>query len=377
MTTVRIRSITPLPLRLTTDYSTMTCFVVRVETDEGLVGWGESCDCFGISHPSVLAAIVDDVYGPALVGVALDEARVALERVRTATRRTLGDQFGAAQSRSAIAIALRDLEGKAAGRSISGMLGRVKDSVRVYAGNSHFLETREAGAHLELLAPLLDRGVSIVKLRIGLDWRNALRVLADLRAELPETVEITVDGSEFFSVAESIEIAARLGALGVAWFEEPVPAGRLGAIKRVVDSSPVPVAYGEHFFAAEHALDALEITGLSVVQPDASICGGVDEARSMARAALGRGARVVMHLHGGPVTVAANAHVAASVEGVEVLEYPFHLSPMLERVAPAAGFGVSSIADGRLAVPSGPGLGIEVDESVIDEAHRAWKEQSA
>ncbi|GAA2225872.1 mandelate racemase/muconate lactonizing enzyme family protein [Herbiconiux moechotypicola] len=369
---MRIRSVTPIPLRLTTDYSAMTYFVVKVETDDGLVGWGESCDCFGISHPAVLATIVEQLWAPALVGVELEKAGVVLERAHAATRRTLGDQFSAGQSRSAVAIALRDLEGKARGVSLSGMLGRVADSVRVYAGNSHFLETREAGAHLELLAPLLDRGVSIVKMRIGLDWRNALRVLGELRALLPETVEITVDGSEFFTVAESIEIAARLGALGIGWFEEPVPAGRLSAIKRVVEASPVPIAYGEHFFGAEYALDALELTGLSVVQPDASICGGPDEAHRLARAALGRGARVVMHLHGGPISLAANAHVAASVPGVDVLEYPFHLSPVLERLAPSAGFGIGSIVDGRLAVPTGPGLGIELDESVIDEGRQGW-----
>lgn len=370
---MRIRSVSPLPLLVQTDYSTMTLFLVRIETDDGLVGWGEACDCFGVSHPAVLATIVDGVYAPGLVGVPLDEARVELERMHRATRRTLGDQFSAAQSRSAVAIALRDLEGKSAGRSVSSLLGRVKDSVRVYAGNSHFLETRSAGGHLELLEPLLSRGVSIVKMRIGLDWRTALRVLGELRAELPDAVELTVDASEFFSVAESIEIAQRLGGIGVGWLEEPVPAGRYGAIRRVVEASPVPIAYGEHFFGAEYALDAMELTGLSVVQPDASICGGVDEAHRLARAAAGRGARVVMHLHGSPVSLAANAHVAASVPEVEVLEYPFHLSPVHNRVAAAAGFGVDAIVDGRLRVPSGPGLGIEVDEQFIEEAHRAWQ----
>ncbi|MCS5735438.1 mandelate racemase/muconate lactonizing enzyme family protein [Herbiconiux daphne] len=375
MTHVRIRSITPLPLRMTTDYSSMTYFTVKIETDDGLVGWGESCDCFGISYPSILQAFVDDVYAPAVVGRELGEARSALDDVHRATRRTLGDQFSASQSRSAIDIALRDLEGRASGTSLSNTLGRVKDSVRIYAGNSHFLDSQEAPDHLAMLAPLLDRGVSIVKLRIGSDWRNSLRVLRELRRELDridETIEITVDGSELFTVAESIEIAARLGDLRVGWFEEPVQSYRLGAIAQVVRASPVPVAYGEHFFGTEYALDALELTGISVIQPDASICGGVDEARMLARTALLRGARVVMHLHGGPISFAANLHVAASVAGVEVIEYPFHLSPVMNRVAADAGFGIDAIVDGRIAVPSGPGLGIAVDESVIEEAHRAW-----
>ena len=372
---MRITSITPLPLRMTTDYSSMSYFVVRLETEDGLVGWGESCDCFGISHPSILQAFVDDIYAPAVLGKELGEAVSALERVHAATRRTLGDQFSASQARSAIDIALRDLEGQARGLSISGMLGRVKDSVRVYAGNSHFLDSREASDHLSLLTPLLERGVSIFKLRIGLDWRNSLRVLSDLRREfdtIDETIELTVDGSEFFTVAESIEIAARLGDLRVGWFEEPVQSYRLGAIAQVVRSSPVPIAYGEHFFGAEYALDSMDLTGISVIQPDASICGGVDEAYLMARTARLKGARVVMHLHGGPISFAANLHVAAAVPGVDVIEYPFHLSPVMNRVASDAGFGIDAIVDGCIAVPSASGLGISVDESVIEEAHRAW-----
>lgn len=373
---MRITSLTSLPLRMTTDYSSMSYFVVRIETDHGLVGWGESCDCFGISHPSILKAIVDEIYAPAVLGKELDEAVSALDEVHWATRRTLGDQFSASQSRSAVDIALRDLEGRSRGLSISGMLGRVKDSVRVYAGNSHFLDSREAKDHLSLLSPLLARGVSIVKMRIGADWRNSLRVLRDLRRELDridETIEITVDGSEFFTVAESIEIAAQLGDLRVGWFEEPVQSYRLGAIAQVVRSSPVPVAYGEHFFGTEYALDAIDLTGISVIQPDASICGGIAEAHLLARTARLKGARVVMHLHGSPISFAANLHVAASVRGVDVIEYPFHLSPVMNRVAAAAGFGIDAIVDGRIAVPSGPGLGIEVDETVIEEAHRAWQ----
>jgi L-alanine-DL-glutamate epimerase-like enolase superfamily enzyme len=119
-------------------------------------------------------------------------------------------------------------------------------------------------------------------------------------------------------------------------------------------------------------LDTMDAAAVSVVQPDASICGGIDEAQAMARTALGRGARVVMHTHGSPVTFAANALVAASTAGVDLIEYPFHLSPMMRRVAPDAGFDVASIVDGTIAVPTGPGLGIDVDADAIEAGRRAF-----
>jgi L-alanine-DL-glutamate epimerase-like enolase superfamily enzyme len=366
-----IASLTALPLRLATDYAEMSLFVVRAETTDGVVGWGESCDSFGISYPTVLSQFVDDVWAPVATGLSFDAALHALAEKRRAVGRTLGFSYSAAQSLSAVDIAIRDAQARSAGQSLAPLGSRASERLRVYAGNSHFLESREVGGHLALLEPLLDRGVSMVKMRIGTDWRRAMGVLADLRAELPE-IDLMVDGSELFSVAEALEMSQRLADLRISWFEEPVSAARLPAIARVAAASPVPIAYGEHLFSVEHMLDTMDAAAVTVVQPDASICGGFADARLMAQTALGRGARVVMHTHGSPITFAANALVAAATPGVDLIEYPFHLSPMLDRVAPSAGFGIPSIVDGFVAVPTGPGLGIDVDADVIEAGHRAF-----
>lgn len=368
---MNIDRVTALPLRAATDYAEMTLFVVRVQTSDGVVGWGESCDCFGVSYPTVLQRIVEDVWAPAIVGAPAASVLDRLEDARRAVARTLGFTFAVAQSYSAVEIAVRDALGRAAGAS-AALSAPLRDRVSVYAGNSHFLESRPAGDHLDLLSPLLERGVRMVKMRIGADWRRALAVLTDLSDLLPAHVDIMVDASELYSVAESLEMAPRLADLRVGWFEEPVPSSRSAAIARIADASPVPIAYGEHLFSADQALDALESAAISVIQPDASICGGMAAARRMGEVAQGRGARVVMHLHGSPITIAANALVASGLPGVDVIEYPFHLSPMLERIAPGCGFDIPSIVDGTVAVPTGPGLGVDVDADAIDAAHRAF-----
>ncbi|WP_071044174.1 MULTISPECIES: mandelate racemase/muconate lactonizing enzyme family protein [unclassified Microbacterium] len=366
-----ISRISALPARLSTDYARMSLFFVRVETTDGVVGWGESCDSFGVSYPTVLERIVDDVWGPAVIGHPLDSAPARLAAVRSATARTLGSTYASAQALSALEIAIADAAGKQHGRS-AAPAPRLRDHVEVYAGNSHFLESRAASAHFELLAPLLERGVRKVKMRIGPAWRDAMRILRDLRPLLPVETDIMVDGSELFSVGEAMEMALVLADLRVSWFEEPVPSTQHAAISRIAGASPVPIAYGEHLFSTAQALDALQSSAISVIQPDASICGGLTEAHRMGTAAASRGARVVMHLHGSPVTIAANALVAGGLPGVDLIEYPFHLSPMLERVAPAAGFGIASIEDGRIAIPDSPGLGIDVDEEVLMEGHRTY-----
>ena len=98
-----------------TEREAMSFCFVRVETDDGTVGWGEACDSYGCSYASVLATIVTDVFAPLVVGAAVDAGAPSAitERLTLATRRRLGTGWAAAQARSAIELALWDLVGQA------------------------------------------------------------------------------------------------------------------------------------------------------------------------------------------------------------------------------------------------------------------------
>ena len=197
---------------------------------------------------------------------------------------------------------------------MSALLGRVRDEVEVYA-SSVFLEEGPAAFHLELLDPLLAQGVTKVKVRVGPEWRRDLDTLASLRALLDPGVELMVDGSEIFTLPTAVELARRLHELGVMWFEEPLPQGDHAGIEALAAASPVPIAYGEHLFGVDEAIDAMRRGQLQVLQPDASTCGGLTEARGMAAAAAGFGVRVVPHVCAGPISLAANLHLAATRAG--------------------------------------------------------------
>src|SRR5262249_41950374 len=145
-----------------------------------------------------------------------------VERLKLFTRRRLGDQWVATQARSAIEIALWDLVGQRQNRSVSDLLGRVRDKVAVYA-SSVFTEEGTARDQVDLLEPLLERGVRLAKVRLGPDWRNGLDVLAEIRDLLDPEVELMVDGSEIFTLPTALLITQRLHDLGIAWFEEPIP----------------------------------------------------------------------------------------------------------------------------------------------------------
>jgi len=344
----------------------MSFFFVRVETEDGTVGYGEACDSFGCSYASVLAAIVTDVYAPLLVGAPAISAPAIAERLTLATRRRLGTGWAAGQARAGIELAIWDIVGKRADASVSQLIGRHRERVEVYASIG-FLEEGPAQQHLDGIAPLLERGVTKVKTRIGPEWRPDLATLAELRDLLGDDVEMMIDGSETFTVATASIIADGLADLRITWFEEPIPQPSHAGIAELAGRSAVPIAYGEHMYGLTEAIDAMRNGELLVLQPDASTCG-LTEARAMAAAAAGFGVRVVPHACAGPIALAANLHLAATVPAIRMVEYPPVLAGVWKHFGRGAELGIEAVVDGHLPVPSGPGLGVDLDEAAAQSS---------
>lgn len=344
-----------------TNRERMSFLFVKITADDGTVGWGEACDSYGCSYASVVAAAINDVFAPLLIGEELVAVDPLSERLRLFTRRRLGEQWVGAQARSAVEIALWDLVGKAAGRSIASVIGQLRDRVEVYA-SSAFLEEGSAQYHADLLAPLLSRGVRMVKVRTGPEWQADIVTLRELRALLGPHIELMVDASETYTLPTARLLAGELAKLDVRWIEEPIPQGERAAIEALVAHSPVPVAYGEHLYGLHDAIDAMRRRQLDVLQPDAAVAGGISEAKRMAEAAAAFGVRVAPHICAGPIALAANLHLAATVPGIRTVEYPPSLIPVWDTLGTGAALGLEAIVDGTIAIPSGPGLGVGLDE---------------
>jgi L-alanine-DL-glutamate epimerase-like enolase superfamily enzyme len=363
---VTIARVEAVPFTFWHDREPLSYCLVRVEGDDGTVGWGEACDSFGCTWASVVQTLVADALGPLAVGEPADPAAVT-HKLRSWTRRRLGEQWVTMQAVSGIELAVWDLLGRARGESVATMLGTSAGRaahVPVYA-SSVFLEEGSVDWHLSLLGPCLAGGVGAVKFRIGLDWARDLETLAGLCEELTPGVEVMVDGNENYTVATALAIADRLAELGIGWFEEPVPQSDRAAIEEVVRRSPVPIAYGEHLFGVGDFDDAVRHGQAGVLQPDPATCGGLVEARRIAEAGLGAGRRVVPHSAAGPVALAAALHLAAATPGLEMVECPYPLAECWQAVAPASSLSPADLVDGALPLPAGPGFGIEVDEGRV------------
>jgi D-galactarolactone cycloisomerase len=359
---MKITAVTPVCVTFPFAREPLSFCFVRVDTDDGLVGWGEACDSYGCTFANVVGTAITDALAPLVVGEELDAVEPLADRMRAWTRRRLGDQWVGVQARSAVEIALWDLVGQAQGRPVAQLLGQVRDRVTIYA-SSVFLEEGDAGWHHDLLSPLLERGVRMVKVRIGPEWRRDLRTLTDLRGRLDDGVELMIDGSEIFTLPTALAVADALADLGITWFEEPLPQAQRAGIEELARRSPVPIAYGEHLYGRDDALDALRRGQMSVLQPDAATCGGIAEARHIAALATSYGARVVPHVAAGPLALAAGVHLAASVPHIRALEYPYPLAEAWTSLGVGADLSPAAIVDGALLVPTTPGLWVALDDA--------------
>ncbi|HKZ79479.1 MAG TPA: mandelate racemase/muconate lactonizing enzyme family protein [Pyrinomonadaceae bacterium] len=337
--------------------------LVRVETEDSVTGYGEVCDSYGCNYPLSVQAIIDEALSPLLLGEdPLDLERLIL-KLRGWTRRRLGDQGIAIQAISGVEIALWDLVGKIKGESVSRLCGRLRDQIPVYA-SSTVLEEGPPEVHLQLLEPCLSRGVRAVKVRLGLDFRRDLNTLRALRKLIRDDVQMMVDGGEHYTVRTALEVAHALADLGIRFFEEPIPQHNREGIARLVQKSPVPIAYGEHLFLTQDFQDCLIHRRADVIQPDAAISGGISECRRIAALAETFGVPVVPHSAAGPLALAANLHLGASVNSIWMLEYTFTFDRVWREMLKEPILSPPAIRDGQLAVPNGPGLGVLVDEEM-------------
>jgi D-galactarolactone cycloisomerase len=335
--------------------------LVRVEAG-GVVGWGEICDSYCCTFPEVYAPLIDHVYAPLLLGSELVSVDSLTRKLRMWARRRIGDAGLAIQALSGLELALWDLHGRLLGQSVSQLVGSTRDRIPVYASGKFLDEPIDM--HVRILAPALDRGVSFAKVRTSLDPDADLAVLRQLRAELPSSLSLMVDGNENYSVTTALRLAAGLADQGAMFFEEPVPQLFRRAVASLVRRSPLPIAYGEHLFGTSEFGDALADGWPHIVQPDPAISGGLSECLEVAAIAEGYGVPVMPHSAAGPLALAASLHVAAVRQNVQLVEHAFTLEPMWE-VLVGSQLSSSAIVDGALAVPSGPGLGLTLDEQAL------------
>jgi L-alanine-DL-glutamate epimerase-like enolase superfamily enzyme len=287
-------------------------------------------------------------------------------RLRRSLFAPLGGRGIVIEALSAVDIALWDIRGKVLGRSVSELIGRTRDSVELYAaGRPSLYEPPEA--NVEFLTDLLDRGVRAAKVRTGRDFAWDEQMVRRVRELLPPDVEMFVDGKYNYTPSSALRFARVLAEIGVHTFEEPITYHDLDVVRRLAEASPVELAYGEHAFTIHDFRDLFFRGRIEVLEPDVTVCGGITEALKILHFAETHGIRLLPHCGGlTAIGMAANLQFVSTYRDHTYFEYDARAhQPLRDELDARAPFALDKVRDGRLTIPDGPGLGVEVDETVF------------
>ncbi len=337
--------------------------VIKLTTDAGLVGWGETYALAGVR------AAIRDVLAPLLIGRdPLDRGQLHQQ----AWDATFGNGFAV----GGIDIALHDLCGKALGVPVHQLFGGARRShVPVYAsGLCYFPDTDPATYWLDEACVLLSRGFSRgIKMRIGrFPPEHELPLIARVREALPPTVKLMVDAWGSYTPATALRVGRALHDLGLYWYEEPLPQAGYAGYPELCAALDIAVAGGEMLGSRADFKVAIDARAFDIVQPDICICGGIGEALFVADLARLAGIQCAPHSWNGAIMNAATLHLAALLPDptrmpgfdVPMLEFDTTENPcMTDELAEPL-----SLREGCFEVPMSPGLGVEIDEERIRAA---------
>lgn len=348
-------------------YNARTAMLVRISADDGQTGWGEA---FG--PPAPIASIIEHILTPILIDQD-PTATAPLWDMMYAHTRDFGQGGLVIHAISAIDIALWDLKGKIAGRSVSRMLGgRYRETVQAYATGLYFRQQDDFREELvQESREHLQAGFTAMKLKIGLTPERDLTHARAVRDAIGPDVSLMVDANHAYDATTAIRLGRQLHELNIGWFEEPVVPEDIEAYQEVKEALEIPVAGGEAVCTRFGFKRMISGRSVDILQPDLTIAGGFTECSRISTLASTWGLRYVPHVWGSAIGLAASLQLIAALPPASQSLFP--LEPLLEFDRTPNPFRdelavnpVSQI-DGWVTIPDKPGIGIDVDEYALHQ----------
>ena len=366
---MRITEVEPVVLRLdridtTRADGTQDAFLVRVHTDEGIIGIGEAD-----TSPYVARTIVEmpssHSVARGLRELLLGQDPLEIERLWQLMFRGsyhYGRAGAALHVMSAIDIALWDIAGKVAGQPVYELLGGARsERVRVYASE---VMPQTSDEVRRIAERAVEDGYPALKLGwgpLGEDLDRDEELVRAAASVLGKERDFMLDGGMAYTVERAAELVTRLEDVGLYWLEEPLAADDYDGYRRLAEALSIRVAAGEADAGIGPFRALVDQGHVDVLQPDLARCGGFTVAREIGALARERNVEVVPHCFSTGVLVAASLHFTVSLDRPTYSEFSVADSPLVSRIL-ADPF---TLEDGSLAVPNGPGLGIELDEEHV------------
>lgn len=394
----------------------MHCTLVKIMTNQGLVGYGEVRD--GGSRNFILA----------LKSRILGENPCEIDRIFRRIKQ-FGGHARQAGGVCGIELALWDLAGKAYGVPVYQMLGgKFRDKIRMYCDTD--IEGKHTGEAMgKALRQRMDRGFTFLKMDLGIDLlygepgalcaplgmvdelnsardyeaisrnqplekqtaRNRLydiqniahpftgvqvtekgydileQYVRDVRAVIGYDIPLAIDHFGHIGVESCIKLARRIEKYNIAWMEDMIPWQLTNQYKRLAQSTCIPICTGEDIYLKENFRPLLEAGGVSVIHPDVLTSGGILETKKIGDMAQDYGVAMAVHMAESPIACMAAVHSAAATENFLALEFHSNDVPWWSDLV--NGLPKPVVENGYIKVPDAPGLGIESLNDDVIAAH--------
>jgi D-galactarolactone cycloisomerase len=365
---VKIKSVEPIVLGLPlaqpvqTSFGRMThryAILVRIETDDGTVGWGESWSNFPAWSPYERVHTIREGLAPLLVGE--DPRQVQwLHTSMVKSTEKLALQWGGigpiSQAISALDIALWDLLGKETGQPIYRLLGGGSGKVPVYASG---LGPNDP---VRLARPLADAGVTAFKLKVGFGLTSDLQNLEAMRTFLGSEKLLLIDANQAWDLRTATAMMERFEPYQPYWLEEPLPADQIDELAELRRRLSCLVVAGENAYGRKGFLRLLQAGAVDIVQPDLCKTGGITEGLAICQMASGFNCGYAPHYLGGAVGLIASLHLCAATPGLWRMELDANPNPLRTELAGE----LLTVREGCLIAPDRPGLGFEPTPALIE-----------
>jgi len=347
--------------------------LLKVETDEGVYGWGEAYSTGpDLSVEPIANYIFEMIKGD-------DPRRIEYIMMKLHQQFRFPPGGVGLSAISAVDHALWDISGKAAGLPVYMLLGgAVRDRIRVYHGiggrSGRELSDRAQQLHQEWGFTVFKTGPYLLNPdadRWGRVCNAAADYFADIRKHTPEDWEFAFDPhAKIFEPIRALQLANALAPYDPYFYEEPLRPEHIPAWSKLRAQMQVPLATGESLYTRFEFLNLIAAQGADIIQPDICICGGLLEMRKIAAIAEAHYVTIAPHNPMGPLATAVNVHFAAATPNFKILEYILPTNSewsnwIDEPYLPN---------DGYLELRDRPGLGVEVNEDAIrDNDYTHWQ----
>ena len=340
-------------------FGAVSMVLVEIRTADGITGYGE---CLARYGPRAYAGFINEVLAPMLLGHSAFDIRRHWQHMRAALSGRAGGML--IEALAGVDIALWDTVGKALGQPVHRLLGGVgRTRVDCYASSINWasLEKMEEQAR-----QCMALGFQAVKVKLGTPVGRAIESAALVRQVVGPAIQLGADANWAYSLDEAVAVGHALGRLDYWFFEEPIVPEDIAGYAHLRRSVPVMLAAGESDTTVAHAAQLLKDRLVGIIQPDVARAGGISETRDIATLAQAFNVAYAPHVGwSGAVCAAASLQLAAAMPAFTSFECMFIANPLRDELTTVPVGAASSLVEGRLAVPQGPGLGVEINWDAV------------